>query len=107
MEKIWYHLANQRMYIYILNCRYKNTADYTCYTTLCKSVADYLLTNSRDLKCLGNFKVLPKRIESDHCILYFELNVNAKRQESTNVQDDVHMINVINTNGIKPRYLYI
>lgn len=61
----------------ILNGRLPNTDNFTCYTAQGNSLIDYLLTQPKHVNLLSNFSILPKRIESDHCIVYFELNIKS------------------------------
>ena len=77
--------------LYILNGRIQNTNEFTCYTSNGKSVVDYLLTSVTDLDKLEKFELHPKRAESDHCPLVFEINCDINERymcRETQIQCD-------------------
>ena len=62
----------------------ENTGDFTCYKEKGASVVDYLMCKPNVMSCIRDFRILPKRVESDHRALSFTLDVPGVINAQTN-----------------------
>ena len=67
----------------ILNGRIGLTKGYTCFTPAGNSTVDYLLAHPTYQSLIQKFCILPKRVESDHVMLHFNLKLPINTPESS------------------------
>ena len=87
----------------------ENSKDFTCYKGNGASTVDYLLCRPQNMLSVTQFRLLPKRTESDHRPLQFSLvlphtcDVNSKYNMGTkeNPQCEMNKITVFKWNGAR------
>ena len=81
-----------------MNGRIGSSAGYTCFTQTGNSTVDYLISHAVSQNMIDEFIILPKRVESDHAILTYNINI------TTEIPHSVHTCTNANSSRVKDHH---